>query len=76
MPLTRAFKCGDDPAVIQAEVAYDMTVELSITRHGDIIVIAPVRPSVKEMVARLRAMPKPSSVEVYEPTELPDRELD
>jgi len=77
MPLTRAFKCGDDQAVIQAEVAYeDMTVELSITRHGDIIVIAPVRPSVKEMVAQLRAMPKPSSVEVYEPTELPDRELD
>jgi antitoxin VapB len=78
MPLTRAFKCGDDQAVrIPAELAYeDMTVEFSITRHGDTIVIAPVRSSLKEMVAQLRAMPKPASVEVYEPIELPDRELD
>jgi hypothetical protein len=51
-----------------------MTVEFSIMRHGDIIVIAPARPSLKEMVAQLRAMPKPATVEVYEPIELPDRE--
>ena len=78
MLLTRAFKCGDDQAIrIPAELAYeDMTVELNIARHGDIIGIAPVPPSLKEMVARLRAMPKPASVEVYEPIELPDRELD
>jgi virulence-associated protein VagC len=44
-----------------------MSVELSITRHGDVIVIAPARPSMKDLVADLRAMPKPSSIEVREP---------
>ena len=44
------------------------------SRQGD--PVAPVRPSLKEMVAQLRAMPKPANVEVYEPIELPDRELD
>jgi hypothetical protein len=38
------------------------------------IVIRPSRPSVREMVAALRAMPKPAEVEAYEPIELPDRE--
>ena len=48
-----------------------MTVELSITRHGDVIVIAPARPSTKDSVADLRAMSKPSSIEVREPIEYP-----
>ena len=76
MPLTRAFKSGNSQAIrIPAELAYeDMSVELSITRQGDVIVIAPARPSMKDVVAELRAMPKPSSIEVYEPIELPDRE--
>jgi len=51
-----------------------LNVDLSITRHGDVVVIAPARPSMKEVIAKLRAMPKPPDVEVYEPIELPDRE--
>jgi antitoxin VapB len=76
MPLTRAFKSGNSQAVrIPAELAYeDLNVDLSITRHGDVVVIAPARPSMKEVIAQLRAMPKPPDVEVYEPIELPDRE--
>ena len=76
MPLTRVFKSGNSQAVrIPAELAYeDLNVDLTITRHGDVVVIAPARPSMKEVVAQLRAMPKPPSVEVYEPIELPDRE--
>ena len=76
MPLTRAFKSGNSQAVrIPAELAYeDLNVDLSITRHGDVVVIAPARPSMKEVIAKLRAMPKPPDVEVYEPIELPDRE--
>jgi antitoxin VapB len=71
---TRAFKSGDSQAIIiPAELAYDdMSVELSITRHGDVIVVAPARPSMKDLVADLRAVPKPSSIEVREPIELPD----
>jgi antitoxin VapB len=76
MPLTRAFKSGNSQAVrIPAELAYeDMSVELSVTRHGDVIVIAPARPSMRDVLARLRAMPKPPSFEVYEPIQLPERE--
>jgi len=63
---TRAFKSGDSQAIIiPAELAYDdMSVELSITRDGDVIVVAPARPSMKDLVADLRAVPKPSSIEV------------
>jgi virulence-associated protein VagC len=44
-----------------------VNVELSIDRYGDVIVIAPVRQTFKEMVAALLAMPKPSQIEPYEP---------
>lgn len=78
MATTRAFKSGNSQAVrIPAEIAYeDMSQELTITRNGDVITIYPKRGSLKEAVAKLRAMPKPASVEVYEPTEFPDRDLD
>ena len=78
MPLTRPFRSGNSQAVrIPAEIAYqDMNVDLTITRHGDVIVIAPARPSMKQVIAELRAMPKPPNVEIYEPIELPERESD
>jgi antitoxin VapB len=78
MPLTRAFKSDDGQAVlIPAELAYeDMSVDLTITRTGDVIVIAPAPATMKEMIAKLRAMPKPPSVEVREPIEMPEREWD
>ena len=55
MPLTRAFKSGNSQAVrIPAELAYeDMNVDLTITRHGDVIVIAPARATMKEVIAKL-----------------------
>ncbi len=75
MPLTRAFRSGNSQAVrIPADLAYeDTNIELSIDRFGDVIVIAPVRQNLKEMVEALRAMPKPSQIEPYEPIELPER---
>jgi len=78
MPMTRAFKSGNSQAVrIPAELAYeDTNIELSIDRYGDVIVITPARQNLKEMVAALRAMPKPSRIEPYEPIELPDRGWD
>jgi len=77
MPSNSAFKSGNSQAVrVPVELACkNVNVDSSITRDSDVIEIAPPRPSMKEMVARLRAMPKPSSIEVYEPIELPDREL-
>jgi len=76
MPRTRAFKSGNSQAIrIPAEFAYaDMNVDLEITRMGDVVTIFPVRPSLKDAVEALRAMPEPSSVEKREPIELPTRE--
>jgi antitoxin VapB len=53
-----------------------MNVDLTISRHGDVIMIAPARKSMKEVVAALRAMPKPPAAEAREPIEMPDRAWD
>lgn len=76
MPVTRVFRSGNSQAVrIPAELAYaDTTMELTITRHGDVITIFPKRQDLKRAVARLRAMPKPSAIEPREPIEMPDRD--
>ena len=78
MPLTRAFKSGNSQAVrIPAELAYEDTgVDLTITRLGDGVVIAPARATMKEAIAKLRAMPKAPSDEVRKPIEMPDRAWD
>jgi antitoxin VapB len=78
MPLTRAFKSGNSQAVrIPAELAYaDMSVDLRITRIGDVITIFPARDSLKDAVAILRALPKPSEVELRDPIDVPERGRD
>jgi antitoxin VapB len=76
MAVTRAFKSGNSQAVrIPAELAYeDVAQDLNITRSGDVLIIAPIKPSAEAVAAELRAMAKPSAVEPYKPIELPDRE--
>jgi antitoxin VapB len=76
MAFTRAFKSGNSQAVrIPAELAYDdMSVDLTITRTGDVITIFPARRSLKEAVAKLREMPKPPEVEKREPIDMPERD--
>ena len=60
-----------------AELAYeDTNLDLTIERHGDVIVIAPARQNLREMVAALRAMPKPAPIGPREPIELPERDWD
>jgi antitoxin VapB len=78
MPLTRAFKSGNSQAVrIPAELAYaDLSQDLQITRMGDVITVFPARHSLKDAVARLRALPKPAEVETREAIDLPDRDRD
>ena len=75
MPLTRVFRSGNSQAVrIPAELAYaDMSIELTISRHGDVITLFPKRQDLKAAIAQLRGMPKPTVVERREPIELPDR---
>jgi antitoxin VapB len=78
MSSTRAFKSGNSQAVrIPAEMAYaDTNQELTITRMGDVITIYPARGSMKDMVERLRAMPKPLDIEVPERIEMRETEWD
>lgn len=78
MPLTRAFKSGNSQAVrIPAELAYaDLSIDLKITRMGDVITIFPARHNLKDAVAVLRNLPKPPEVEVREPIDLPERDRD
>ena len=75
MSRTRAFKSGNSQAVrIPAELAYaDTDIDLEITRLGDVITIFPARNSLKDAVAALRRMPRPSRVEKRRPIEVPLR---
>ncbi len=77
MPITRIFKSGNSQAVrIPADLAYgDPAQELTITRLGDVITLAPARRSLRDAVADLRAMPKPPDVERVERIEVPDRSI-
>jgi antitoxin VapB len=78
MSSTRIFKSGNSQAVrIPAEIAYANTdMELTITRLGDVITIFPAQQNLEDAVAALRAIPKPSRVEIREPIEMPDRARD
>lgn len=76
MPLTRVFKSGNSQAVrIPPEIAYeDVTQELEIRRHGDVIMLMPARRSLGGLAEALRALPMPRDVETREVIELPERE--
>ena len=76
MPTTRAFKSGNSQAVrIPADLAFeDPSVDLTISRTGDVITIYPARGDLRRAVELLRAMPKPPNIEQREPIELPDRD--
>lgn len=75
MSTTRVFKSGNSQAVrIPAELAYaDMSVDLTITRLGEVITIFPRRHDLKDAIATLRRLPKPPEIEAREPIDLPDR---
>ena len=71
MVTTRIFNSDNGQAVrIPAELAYgDPVQELTITRTGDVITIYPMRRSLRQAVAELREMAKPSEVEPREKPE-------
>lgn len=72
--LTRTFRSGNSQAVrLPKEVAFDDNVELVVSRVGDVVTLQPRRPSMAELVARLRTMPTPGEIEVREKFEFPDR---
>lgn len=76
MAFTRIFKSGNSQAVrIPAELAYaDLSIDLKITRMGDVITIFPARHSLKDAIAILRDLPKPPEVERREVIDVPERD--
>jgi antitoxin VapB len=74
----RIFKSGNSQAVrLPGEIAYkNLDIELEVFRTGDVVTIYPARPSLKDAVAQLRRMPKPSRVEKRQPIDLPSRKRD
>ena len=75
MPRTRVFRSGNSQAVrLPAELAYrDPDIELEISRLGDVVMMYPAKPSLKEAVTQLKRMPKPSRIEKRSPIEMPSR---
>ncbi len=75
MATTRAFKSGNSQAVrIPAELAYgDLGMDLTITRHGDVITIYPKRQGLRDAIEMLRRMPRPAHIEEREAIDLPER---
>ena len=70
---TRAFRSGNSEAVrIPREMAFGEGVELALERCGDLLTIRPIRPSIGEVVQRLRVMPRPRHVEVRDTEIIPE----
>ena len=60
---SRTFRSGNSDAVrLPKEISFGPGVEVEIERKGDVVTLTPKRPSVKEMLAKLDALPKPSSI--------------
>ncbi len=78
MPRTRAFKSGNSQAVrLPSEIAYkNPNIELEVSRVGDVVTIYPARPSLKDAVAQLKRMAKPTRVEKRQPIDMPTRKRD
>ena len=75
MPIvSRTFRSGNSDAVrLPKEISFGPGVEVEIERKGDVVTISPKRKSVREMLAKLRSLPKPSSVGVRHEIEIPER---
>ena len=71
---TRTFRSGNSEAIrLPRDVAFGEDVELVIVRSGDVMTIYPAGSSISEMIARLRALPAPPTIEQRDDEELPDR---
>ena len=72
---TRTFRSGNSEAVrLPKDAAFGEGVELVVVRSGDVVTLYPAATSVPEMIARLDALPHPTSIEERDDEELPEHE--
>ena len=71
---SKTFKSGNSEAVrLPKDVGFGIGVEVIVVRNGDTITIARKRPSIQDMIKRLRELPVPSDVEVRDSDVVPYR---
>jgi antitoxin VapB len=73
---TKTFQSGNSEAIrLPKEVAFGIGTEVIIETNGNSLRIykAP-KMTVQELVARLRAMPKPTEIQELDNEEIPERE--
>jgi antitoxin VapB len=71
---SRTFRSGNSEAVrLPRDVAFGGDVELTIVRSGDVLTIYPAKPPISALLKTLDALPRPSSVEVRDDEDLPER---
>lgn len=76
MPVARSrtFRSGNSEAVrLPKDVAFGEDVELVMVRSGDVLTVYPAAMTIPEMIARLRALPAPPTIEERDVDELPER---
>lgn len=75
MARSRTFRSGNSEAVrLPRDVAFGEDVELVIVRSGDVMTIYPVANTIPEMIARLRSLPAPRTIEQRDHEDLAERE--
>lgn len=71
---SKTFRSGNSEAVrLPRDLAFGADVELTLVRSGDVLTIYPSKGSVADLVARLNALPRPSSIETRDDELLPER---
>ncbi len=71
---SRTFRSGNSEAVrLPRDVAFGGDVELTIVRSGDVLTIYPAKPPISQLLKTLDSLPKPSSIEVRDDEDLPER---
>ena len=71
---SRTFRSGNSEAIrLPRDVAFGEDVELVIVRSGDVMTIYPAASSIPEMVARLRSLPAPPTIEARDEEDIPER---
>lgn len=71
---SKVFRSGNSEAVrLPKDVAFGADIEVTIVRSGDVLTIYPKRPSIQELVAKLKSLPVPDEIEERDPDIFPDR---
>ena len=71
---SRTFRSGNSEALrLPRDVAFGEGVELVIVRSGDVMTIYPAQRSVPDMIARLRELPAPPTIEQRDVGDLDER---